>query len=41
VSDAEAELAAKAAGFKNRSDLGYYLRSLLVGHHDTLAVRVD
>jgi len=41
VSDADAELAAKAAGFKNRSDLGYYLRSLLVSHHDTLAVKVN
>lgn len=38
VSDEEAELAAKKAGFKNRADLGFYLRSLLTSHHDTLAV---
>jgi hypothetical protein len=33
--------AAKAAGFKGRSDLSFYLRSLISGHHDTLAVKVD
>lgn len=41
VSAAAAELAAKAAGFKNRSDLGFFLRSLLASHQDTLAVGVD
>jgi hypothetical protein len=41
VSDTKAEEIAKEAGFKNRADLGYYLRSLLVRHHDTLAVPVD
>jgi len=40
VSDKDAEAAAKSAGFKNRADLGFYLRSLLVRHHDTLAVPV-
>lgn len=32
--------AAQKAGFKNRADLGFYLRSLLSRHHDTLAVPV-
>jgi hypothetical protein len=40
VSNAKAEQIAKAAGFKNRADLGFYLRSLLISHHDTLAVPV-
>jgi hypothetical protein len=40
VSDAAAEKAARDAGFKNRADLGFYLRSLLISHHDTLAVPV-
>ena len=35
------EKAAKDAGFKNRADLSFYLRKLLVSHHDTLAGRVD
>jgi hypothetical protein len=29
------------AGFKNRADLGYYLRSLLASHQDTLTVPVN
>ncbi len=37
----EAEAAAKQAGFKDRADLSFYLRSLLQGHHDTLAVKVE
>ncbi|NNE41416.1 MAG: hypothetical protein HKN14_10935 [Marinicaulis sp.] len=37
----EAEAAAVAAGFKNRADISFYLRSLLAGHHDTLAVKVE
>jgi len=37
----EKELAAKAAGFKGLEDLSFYLRSLISGHHDTLAVKVD
>jgi hypothetical protein len=41
VSDSEAEVAAKAAGFKSRDDIGLYLRRLLSGHHDTLAVPVN
>jgi hypothetical protein len=40
VSAAKAEQIAKEAGFKNRADLGFYLRSLLISHHDTLAVPV-
>ncbi|MFT5520530.1 MAG: hypothetical protein ACI9IA_001123 [Enterobacterales bacterium] len=35
------EQAAKDAGFKNRADLSFYLRSLILSHHDTLAGRVD
>ena len=30
----------REAGFKNRADLGFYLRSLLISHRDTLAVPV-
>lgn len=41
VSDAEAEAAAKTAGFKSREDIGLFLRSLIVSHQDTLAVPVD
>lgn len=41
ASDAEEEAAAKAAGFKDRADLSFYLRSLISGHHDTFAVKVD
>jgi hypothetical protein len=37
VSDAQAEKVAKEAGFKDRADLSFYLRSLLISHHDTLA----
>ena len=37
VSDNQAEQIARQAGFKDRADLGFYLRSLLLGHHDTLA----
>lgn len=40
VTDAEAELAATEAGFRNRADLGFFLRSLLASHRDTLAVPV-
>jgi hypothetical protein len=35
------ERAAKDAGFKNRSDISFYLRTLILSHHDTLASRVD
>ncbi|MEP3891567.1 MAG: hypothetical protein ABJN69_13995 [Hellea sp.] len=38
---AEKEQAAKDAGFKDRADLSFYLRSLLNGHHDTFATKVD
>jgi hypothetical protein len=41
ASDDDKEQAAIAAGFKNRADISFYLRSLISGHHDTLAVRVD
>lgn len=37
----EKELAARAAGFKGLSDLSFYLRSLISGHHDTFATKVD
>jgi hypothetical protein len=37
----EKERQAKAAGFKGLSDLSFYLRSLISGHRDTLAVKVD
>lgn len=40
VTQEEAEAAAKAAGFKNRADVSFHLRELIVGHHDTLAVKV-
>lgn len=41
ASDEEKEQAAKDAGFKDRADLSFYLRSLISGHHDTLAVKVE
>jgi len=37
----EKERAAIAAGFKGLSDISFYLRSLISGHHDTLAVKVN
>jgi len=37
----EKERAAKAAGFKGLADISFYLRSLISGHHDTLAVKID
>ncbi len=39
MSDAEKEAAAKAAGFKDRADISFYLRSLIASHHDTLATK--
>ena len=41
VSDEEKEEAAVEAGFKDRSDLSFYLRSLISSHHDTLATKVE
>lgn len=41
ATDEEREAAAKAAGFKSRADISFYLRSLISGHHDTLAVKVE
>lgn len=41
VSDRDKETAAKAAGFKDRADISFYLRSLISSHHDTLAVKVE
>jgi len=37
----EKELAAKAAGFNGLADISFYLRSLISGHHDTLATKVN
>jgi hypothetical protein len=34
------EKAATDAGFKARSDIGFYLREFLVGHQDTLATQI-
>ncbi len=34
------EKAARDAGFKNRADISFHLRELIVGHHDTLATKV-
>ena len=39
VSDEQKELAARAAGFKGLPDISFYLRSLISGHRDTLAVK--
>lgn len=41
VTNEEKDVAAKSAGFKGLSDISFYLRSLITGHHDTLAVKVD
>ena len=41
ASDEEKEAAAKAAGFGDRADISFYLRSLISGHHDTLAVKAE
>jgi hypothetical protein len=41
ASDEEKTQAAKDAGFKDRADISFYLRSLISGHHDTLAVKVE
>jgi len=41
VTDEEKEAAAIAAGFKDRADISFYLRALMSGHHDTLAVKVE
>lgn len=35
------EQAAVEAGFKNRADISFHLRELIVGHHDTLATKVN
>lgn len=35
------ERAARAAGFKNRADISFYLRELIVGHQDTLATKIE
>ena len=37
ASSEESEVAAVEAGFKDRADLSFYLRSLISSHHDTLA----
>lgn len=41
VTDEDKDRAAKAAGFKGLADVSFYLRSLISGHHDTLATSVD
>ncbi len=41
ATDEDKEQAAKDAGFKGRSDISFYLRSLISAHHDTLAVKVE
>lgn len=41
ATDDEKEAAARDAGFDGRADISFYLRSLISGHHDTLAVKVD
>jgi hypothetical protein len=40
VSPAEAEAAAKSAGFESAAQIGPYLRTLIALHHDTLAVAI-
>jgi hypothetical protein len=40
ASDEDKEAAAKASGFEQRSEISFYLRELISGHHDTLAVKV-
>lgn len=40
ATDDDKEAAAVAAGFKDRDDISFYLRSLISSHHDTLAVKV-
>jgi hypothetical protein len=41
LTNAAKEAAAKAAGFKGRADLSFYLRSLISSHHDTLASKLE
>lgn len=41
VTPQQSNEAAIAAGFKNRADVSFLLRELIVGHQDTLAVRVQ
>lgn len=41
LADEVFEKAATDAGFKSRASIGFYLRSLISSHHDTLATRVE
>jgi len=41
ISDEDKEAAAIEAGFKARSDISFYLRTLISSHHDTLAVKAN
>lgn len=41
ASDRDKEAAARAAGFKDRDDISFYLRALISSHHDTLAIKVE
>ena len=40
IPETKQESAARAAGFENARAIGPYLRTLIAGHHDTLAVAV-
>lgn len=40
LSEETSEKAAVDAGFANRADISFYLRRLIVGHHDTVANQV-
>jgi hypothetical protein len=41
ASDEERKAAARAAGFKSRADISFYLRSLIAKHQDTRAVKLE
>jgi hypothetical protein len=40
IAEADQEAAAKAAGFEAANRIGPYLRTLIISHHDTLAVSI-
>jgi hypothetical protein len=40
VPPAEADAAAKSAGFESTAQIGPYLRTLIALHHDTLAAAI-
>jgi hypothetical protein len=41
ISDEDADIAARSAGFKDRSDIGILLRHYISSHHDTFATKVE